>query len=218
MLVSGRVDSPQGADFVVFQDALGGATKAKTVLYLCPRCLASMDKLTLPETNIFAPENGWLEDEFPFGARPIFRGFLGCDRSREGHIYEVMLWTLLICWLNYGCHLTEVGSQERDTSIGRPRVCVNVERYRRNMLGQEAKMPWLKPFNLIQGHWKYPPKVCTDPTLTAVMTCHVLTNYYSSSHNHGSGEWVPTRLVSSSIGSFSTSMIMGGRVNILILS
>ena len=28
---------------------------------------------TLPETNIFAPENGWLEDEFPFGFRPIFR-------------------------------------------------------------------------------------------------------------------------------------------------
>ncbi len=22
---------------------------------------------TIPETNIFAPENGWLEDEFPFG-------------------------------------------------------------------------------------------------------------------------------------------------------
>ncbi len=22
---------------------------------------------TLPETNIFAPENQWLEDEFPFG-------------------------------------------------------------------------------------------------------------------------------------------------------
>ena len=30
---------------------------------------------TLPETNI-APENGWLEDEFPFLGRPIFRG---CD-------------------------------------------------------------------------------------------------------------------------------------------
>ena len=29
---------------------------------------------TLPETNI-APENGWLEYEFPFGARPIFRGY-----------------------------------------------------------------------------------------------------------------------------------------------
>ena len=29
---------------------------------------------TLPETNM-APENGWLEDESPFGAfRPIFRG------------------------------------------------------------------------------------------------------------------------------------------------
>ena len=28
---------------------------------------------TLPETNIFAPENWWLEDSFPFGAfRPIF--------------------------------------------------------------------------------------------------------------------------------------------------
>ena len=26
----------------------------------------------LPETNIFAPENGWLEGEFPFGFRPIF--------------------------------------------------------------------------------------------------------------------------------------------------
>ncbi len=31
---------------------------------------------TLPETNIFAPENGWLENSFPFGARPIFRGKL----------------------------------------------------------------------------------------------------------------------------------------------
>ena len=31
---------------------------------------------TLPETNIFAPENCWLKDEFPFGARPIFMGEL----------------------------------------------------------------------------------------------------------------------------------------------
>ena len=30
---------------------------------------------TLPETKI-APENGWLEYGFPFGARPIFRGEL----------------------------------------------------------------------------------------------------------------------------------------------
>ena len=29
---------------------------------------------TLPETNSKSPENGWLEDEFPFGTRPIFRG------------------------------------------------------------------------------------------------------------------------------------------------
>ena len=26
----------------------------------------------LPETNIFAPENGWLEYSFPFGFQPIF--------------------------------------------------------------------------------------------------------------------------------------------------
>ena len=31
---------------------------------------------TLPETNIFAPENGWLEYSFSFGAQPIFRGKL----------------------------------------------------------------------------------------------------------------------------------------------
>ena len=24
-------------------------------------------QMTLPKTNIFAPENGWLEDYFPFG-------------------------------------------------------------------------------------------------------------------------------------------------------
>ena len=29
-----------------------------------PTCMSQED--TLPETNI-APENGWLEDEFPFG-------------------------------------------------------------------------------------------------------------------------------------------------------
>ena len=28
---------------------------------------------TIPETNIFAPENGWLEDEFPFG-KAYFQG------------------------------------------------------------------------------------------------------------------------------------------------
>ena len=38
-------------------------------------CLES----TLPATNI-APENGWLEDEFPFG-RPNFRGYVS---FREG--------------------------------------------------------------------------------------------------------------------------------------
>ena len=37
---------------------------------------------------------------------------------------------------------------------------------------------------------------------------------YSSSHNHRSGEWVPTRRASSRTGPFSTSM-MGGRVDVL---
>ena len=31
--------------------------------------------ITLPETNI-APENGWVEYWFPFGAQPIFEGEL----------------------------------------------------------------------------------------------------------------------------------------------
>ena len=30
-----------------------------------------------------APENGWLEDEFPFGFRPIFRGYVYVS-FREG--------------------------------------------------------------------------------------------------------------------------------------
>ena len=37
---------------------------------------------TLPKTNSFAPENGWLEDDvFPFGFRPIFCGYVS---FREG--------------------------------------------------------------------------------------------------------------------------------------
>ena len=40
-------------------------------------CVHLCEWFTLPETNgIFATENGWLEDEFPFGARPIFRGYV----------------------------------------------------------------------------------------------------------------------------------------------
>ena len=34
------------------------------------------DPDTIPETNIFAPEIYCLEDEFPFGSRPIFRGYV----------------------------------------------------------------------------------------------------------------------------------------------
>ena len=46
--------------------------------------------VTLPETNIFAPENGWLEyDYFPIGFRPIFR----CKKAvsfREGNIFFII--------------------------------------------------------------------------------------------------------------------------------
>ncbi len=38
--------------------------------------------VTLPKTNIFAPKNGWLEDEFPIGALPIFMGYVS---FREGN-------------------------------------------------------------------------------------------------------------------------------------
>ena len=39
-----------------------------------------ISKDTLPETNM-APENGWLKDEFPFGSRPISKGYVS---FREG--------------------------------------------------------------------------------------------------------------------------------------
>ncbi len=41
---------------------------------------------TLPKTNI-VPENGWLEDHFPFGCLPIFRGKLAVS-FREGKNHE----------------------------------------------------------------------------------------------------------------------------------
>jgi len=41
---------------------------------------------------------------------------------------------------------------------------------------------------------------------------------FQNSHNLGSGEWVPRGLVSYTIGSFSTDMIMGGRVGETMLN
>ena len=38
----------------------------------------------------------------------------------------------------------------------------------------------------------------------------LICSYYSSSHNHGRGEWVPPRPTCSTIRPFSTSMSMGG--------
>ena len=40
----------------------------------------------LPETNI-APENGWLEDEFPFGFPPIFRCYVS---FMEGNVITLL--------------------------------------------------------------------------------------------------------------------------------
>ena len=42
----------------------------------------NIDWLALPETNI-APENWWLEYEFPFGVSPIFR----CELLVSGRVY-----------------------------------------------------------------------------------------------------------------------------------
>ena len=36
----------------------------------------------IPSSRPRAPESGWLEDDFPFGFRPIFRGFC-CYSFRE---------------------------------------------------------------------------------------------------------------------------------------
>ena len=49
-------------------NGLGGEKKTKHIVVQPPH----LTSVTLPKTNI-APENGWLEDYFPFGARPIFR-------------------------------------------------------------------------------------------------------------------------------------------------
>ena len=46
---------------------------------------------TLPETNIFAPENGWLKDSFPFGFRPIFRGYVSFRECNGGLVQRIFL-------------------------------------------------------------------------------------------------------------------------------
>ena len=43
-------------------------------------------QVTLPETNIFAPENGWLEYLFPFGTDVSFRE---CSRADAADCFAV---------------------------------------------------------------------------------------------------------------------------------
>ena len=60
--------------------------------------------VTLPETNIFAPKNGWLEyDPFLLGFRPIFRGYVKVN-FREGSStnHWVPLLFLPKCLTRYG--------------------------------------------------------------------------------------------------------------------
>ena len=61
--------------------------------------------VTIPETNI-APENGWLEDEFPFGARPVFRDYVS---FREGiiHFKKLGYLMMLIVGVYFATHLLE---------------------------------------------------------------------------------------------------------------
>ncbi len=53
---------------------------------------------TLPETNSkFAPENGWLEYQFPFGFRPIFRCYvIVSGRVNWIHAYKWILLQMVI--------------------------------------------------------------------------------------------------------------------------
>ena len=50
--------------------------------------------LTLPKTNI-APENGWLEDYFPFG-KTYFRGYVSFREGSDGLF--VFLFYLVLNW------------------------------------------------------------------------------------------------------------------------
>ena len=50
--------------------------------------------ITLPETNIFAPKNGWLEYKPFLLGRPIFRGYVSfregkLDNTVESEQYQV---------------------------------------------------------------------------------------------------------------------------------
>jgi len=58
-------------------------------------CRKNAVKSTLPETNIFAAENGWLEYEFVFflGFWPIFRGEL--SSFREGS--QIVMGVSCVC-------------------------------------------------------------------------------------------------------------------------
>ena len=50
-----------------------------------PKILTRTSLVNIPETNM-APENQWLEEEFPFRAQPIFRGALAVS-FWEGSIH-----------------------------------------------------------------------------------------------------------------------------------
>ena len=44
---------------------------------------------TLPETNIFAPKNGWLEYYFPIGGSAYFQGRTVSFREGNPHVFHL---------------------------------------------------------------------------------------------------------------------------------
>ena len=57
------------------------------------------DLITLPETNMFAPTNGWLEDEFPFGmARRVSVKTISCVVGGTFYTFSQQTW---ISWPSY---------------------------------------------------------------------------------------------------------------------
>ena len=72
----------------------------KELLFAIVKCSLLLQKIgmwvTIRETNIFAPENGWLgDDPFLFGFRPIFTGkLLGLGRGTRTHHTDFLAYSM----------------------------------------------------------------------------------------------------------------------------
>ena len=77
-----------------FRTPNGWPNKSSSILFfiILKKHRAEPHQVTLPETNIFAPENGWLEYDCFLLGWPFFRGYVSL---REGIFHEVSFGDIL---------------------------------------------------------------------------------------------------------------------------